>query len=557
MIKNIWRNYSRYLKISNNETKLSISFGIIGAFLETISIYLLAHLITDLSYERTIKKIEIIESIVLSKENLIILFLISAILSAALYFLSNKNIVKAKCKIERFVRQEITDLTLKIKWEYYLQMSQGDISKSIISEGQNISEGYMYFLSALTYSLIACTYLLACLILVPNTLFILLIYSLFTFRIYLHYSRKANYFGKDLSQITSNIGRWTSSIFSNLKYLRAISKDSLAKEESNIIFKKFANSYENAMVASYKSKFITELLTITFIVLSIFFIIISGSNTSNLILSLSLFIRMTPKVYNAQSRLLDSLAMVSWPKSHHEKINWAKNFSDSIYKNKKLFKFNGRISFKSVNFQYPNSNKILKDLNLSIKKNECIGITGKSGIGKSTVLDLITGIIKPTGGSIFLSGENINSINMNSWRENIGIVMQENFFKNDTIAANIALGKKIDRKKINSSLIKANAWDFVNSLSKGIDELIFDRGARFSGGERQRLSLARALYLDPKILLLDEPSTGLDKISETELISSIKKIKGTMTIIIISHKKSILNISDRVLELKNEGLKEL
>ena len=135
--------------------------------------------------------------------------------------------------------------------------------------------------------------------------------------------------------------------------------------------------------------------------------------------------------------------------------------------------------------------------------------------------------------------------------------MQENFFKNDTISANIALGKKIDRKKIKSTLKKANAWDFVNSLSKGIDELIFDRGTRFSGGERQRLSLARALYLDPKILLLDEPSTGLDKISEKELISSINKIKGTMTIIIISHKKEILTLSDRILELSNEGLKEL
>ena len=154
-----------------------------------------------------------------------------------MYFLSNKNIVKAKCKVERFIRQEITDLTLKIKWENYLQMSQGDISKSIIAEGQNISEGYMYFLSAITYSLIAFTYFLACLILVPNTLFILLIYSLLTFRIFLYFSRKADHFGKNLSEITSNIGKWTSSIFNNLKYLRAISKDSFAKEESEIILK--------------------------------------------------------------------------------------------------------------------------------------------------------------------------------------------------------------------------------------------------------------------------------------------------------------------------------
>ena len=106
------------------------------------------------------------------------IFLILAILSAFLYFLSNKNIVKAKCQIEKFVREEITDLTLNIKWEYYIQMSQGDISKSILSEGQNISEGYMYFISAITYSFIAFTYFIACLILVPDTFFILIIYEI-------------------------------------------------------------------------------------------------------------------------------------------------------------------------------------------------------------------------------------------------------------------------------------------------------------------------------------------------------------------------------------------
>ena len=135
--------------------------------------------------------------------------------------------------------------------------------------------------------------------------------------------------------------------------------------------------------------------------------------------------------------------------------------------------------------------------------------------------------------------------------------MQENFYKNDTVASNITLGKEIDFKKIKSALIKANAWDFVSKLPMGINELIFDRGVRFSGGERQKLALARALYFDPEVLLLDEPSTGLDKVSENQLISSIEQIKGKMTIIIISHKKEVVHICDRVLEIKDKELKEL
>ena len=554
MLKNIWRNYQRYIKVSKQESKLALIFGVIGALSETFSIYLLANLITNLDKNKLIINIKFLNQVSFSKEIYILFFLISAILSAFLYFLSNKNIVKAKCQIEKFVREEITDLTLNIKWEYYIKMSQGDISKSILSEGQNISEGYMYFISAITYSFIAFTYFIACLILVPDTFFILIIYALFAFRIYLFYSRKADQFGKNLSNITSNIGQWTSSIFNNLKYLKAISKDKLAKDAAKDIFIKFANSYENARVASYKSKLITEIMTIIFVFLAIIFILLKGSNTSNLILSLSLFVRMTPKIYNAQIRLLDSVAMVSWPKVHNQRIKWAKNYNDIIYKNKEDFFFDGEIKFDSVFFNYPDCKNVLNDINLKIERNDCIGIIGKSGIGKSTLLDLITGLIKPKEGNIYLSGINMQNININSWREKLGIVMQGNFFKNDTISANIALGKKIDEQKIKESLKKANAWNFVSLLSNGINEMILDRGLRLSGGERQRIALARALYNDPKVLILDEPTTGLDKASEEELISSIKKLKGTINIIIISHKKEVVDICDKVYTLNTKGL---
>ena len=266
---------------------------------------------------------------------------------------------------------------------------------------------------------------------------------------------------------------------------------------------------------------------------------------------------MTPKIYNAQIRLLDSVGMVSWPKVHFERIKWAKSYKDDFYKTKNDFLFNGQIVFDSVFFNYPNCKFILTNINLTIEKNDCIGITGKSGIGKSTMLDLLTGIIKPKKGAIYLSGENMQNINIYSWREKIGIVMQENFFKNDSLASNIALGKKIDRNKIKNSLIKANAWDFVSSLPNGIDEMILDRGLRFSGGERQRIALARALYNEPKILILDEPSSGLDKTSEKKLINSLDKLKGTINIIIISHKKDVVNICDKVFTLDEKGLKKV
>jgi len=299
-------------------------------------------------------------------------------------------------------------------------------------------------------------------------------------------------------------------------------------------------------------------LTIIFILLSVSYILMTEASSSTLILSLSLFIRMTPKIYNSQSRFLDSLAMVSWPRLHNEKMLWAKSFKEFKNSENKFKSFtHGDIIFNKVSFKYSNSEKLLNNLNLQIKENECLGIIGKTGSGKSTFLDLITGIIKPQKGEILISGININDINKKLWRDNIGIVLQENFFKNDTLASNIALGElNINRERIKNCLIQANAYEFVRKLPKGIDELIYDRGQRFSGGEKQKLALARALYNNPKILILDEPSSGLDKFSELEFVSTIKKLIGEMLIILISHKKEIVRICDRVLILEEYKLKD-
>ena len=188
----------------------------------------------------------------------------------------------------------------------------------------------------------------------------------------------------------------------------------------------------------------TEILTAIFIFIAISYIFLYRQFNTDLILSLSLFIRLAPRIYNTQTRLLDATALISWPKKFKENQIWAEKYKLKNKQNKLKINSEGtNIFFKSVWYKYPNSEEwIIKDLNFTINKNEFIGISGKSGSGKTTLLDLITGLIIPTKGNIFISNNNLKNIELNNWRESLGIVFQDSYLINDTIVANIGLGEK-------------------------------------------------------------------------------------------------------------------
>ena len=558
MIKQLISSYFEFFKDIKKESIIAIVTGIFGAISETIAIYYLSEIIRNLEY------LKIINNDINTEMNLekgIFIFLIFSIISSIIFFISNKYLVICKSKLERIIRRDITIRTLGLDWPYFINLDQGEISKTIIAEGEQISTGFMYFLSAIIFFFISTTYFLICLVLVKNTLIILIFYAFIAFRIYKYYSREATRLGKNLSLITSNLGKSSSAIFNNLKYIRSNGREDIAIEDSNEVFKEFSNAYEKSMTASYKSKQVTEMLTAIFIFIAISYILFNRKFENDIILSLSLFIRLAPRIYNTQSRLLDATALISWPKKYKENKVWAERYKLENKNNQtKINLSQPSIVFKDVWYKYPDSdNWVIKNINFAIRENEFIGISGNSGSGKTTLIDLITCLIIPTKGNIFVSNNNLRNIDLNNWRSNLGIVFQESYLINETIAANVALGEKIiNREKVKDCLIKANAFEFVKKLDKGIDEGILDRGARFSGGQKQRLALARALYRDPKILIMDEPTSALDENAEKIFIESLKIMSRSIIIIIVSHKEKILNLCDRVLLInkKNIEIKE-
>ena len=216
------------------------------------------------------------------------------------------------------------------------------------------------------------------------------------------------------------------------------------------------------------------------------------------------------------------------------------------------------IELKDLSFYYKKDNPILTDINLKLEKNNIIGIIGESGAGKTTLVDIISGIISPKYGSIYVN-EKIISKNLSfELRNMIGYVTQSNFFFDNTIKENIIFGKENDKLKENELLQevikKAQLSDFIESLENGINTKIGQAAVRLSGGQKQRISIARSLYREPRLLILDEATNALDIKNEKKVFDIINSIKKDMIVIVVSHNIDIEKYCDKVYEVKSKRL---
>ena len=229
-----------------------------------------------------------------------------------------------------------------------------------------------------------------------------------------------------------------------------------------------------------------------------------------------------------------------------------------LKKNKKFipFKFEKKLKVSIKKFSHKNKNKILlRKVDLNIIKDKKIGIIGPSGSGKSTLIDIICGFQKVKDGVVEADGNLINT-NLEGWQKNIGYIPQNIVILNQSLKENILFGaspKKFSDKKIIEILKKVNLEYFLKKLPNGLNQLIKQDGQNISGGERQRIGIARALLTNPKIIILDEATSGLDTFTESKVINTINKFKKT--IIIVSHRINTLKFCDKVYSIENSTLK--
>jgi ATP-binding cassette subfamily C protein len=202
---------------------------------------------------------------------------------------------------------------------------------------------------------------------------------------------------------------------------------------------------------------------------------------------------------------------------------------------------------KDVCFRYLNTEKdALSHVSFEIKKGECIGIVGETGSGKSTLIDLILGLLRPYHGSLLIDGE--YPVNAPEWHKKIGYVPQSTYLTDNSIEKNIAFGEEeVDAEKLNFAIDAAQLRKFVDAFPQGVQTVVGERGVRLSGGERQRIAIARALYRNPEVLIFDEATSALDSETEARLMETISSVSKNRTVIMIAHRVSTLANCHRII----------
>ena len=214
------------------------------------------------------------------------------------------------------------------------------------------------------------------------------------------------------------------------------------------------------------------------------------------------------------------------------------------------------ISLRDVSFSYGRGN-VLESVSMTLPAGAFIAVVGASGAGKTTVADLIIGLLRPQSGEVWIDGVPLGEIDARTWRRMIGYVPQDTFLFHDTVLANVTLGESgISRADVETALGRAEAWEFVAALPDGMDTVVGERGARLSGGQRQRIAIARALVRDPALLILDEATTALDPETEAGIVATVKRLTGKLTVLSISHQAAMRRAATVVYSL-NDGVATL
>lgn len=553
------------------KSKVFILFIImlIGTFLEVVGVAMMVPIITVIVNDNDISADNIIGRICrilkIGSYNGFVVFCLVALI--ILYVVKNLFVIFQNYVHARFVannrlamQRKILEIIIARPYEYFLNANTGDITQMVIRDPSNAYSLLSTLLSTTTNVIVSLALAITIFIIEPvMTAFVVVIMTVSMLLITRVVRPKISEAGRIYRRSNASCNSWIIQAVNGIKEIKVTRREKFFTDKYIKIANTGVKSEKIYKTISGIPRAFIEMISICSTLAIILIFLINGKSLMDLLPSFGAFAVAATRLLPCINRISSAMNEITYQQPYLDKL--IENLDDLEYRQEDRtvndpttgksidISLEKEVAMKGITFKYPNTERnVLENADMVIPVGKSVGIVGPSGAGKTTSVDIILGLLKAESGEILSDGTNVMD-NYSGWLEKIGYIPQTIFMLDASIKDNVAFGLPkgtVDEERVWSVLKDAQLEEFVRSLPEGLESRVGERGVRISGGQRQRLGIARALYSDPELLVFDEATSSLDNDTEAAIMESINSLHGKKTMIIIAHRLQTIEGCDIV-----------
>jgi ATP-binding cassette, subfamily C, bacterial len=488
---------------------------------------------------------------------LLVLIVGGMTLKAGFVLLAQKQIGYTVAQVATDLRLALIRALLAARWEYYVRQPVGSLANAFATEASRAAQAYLYGATITTLIIEAVLYSsLAIAVSWQATLVAMGVGVLIAYVLH-HLVRRSRRAGAQQTKLLKTVLAQLTDVLYAVKPLKAMARESLIGPLLEGETQRLNRAFQREVLSKEMLRALQEPLVVASLAGGLYIALTRWAlPLDSLILLAVLFGNLLNSLNKVQKQYQQMVSYESAFWSIRATIDQSERERQTTQGRKKPV-LKSAIHLNQLSFSYGDL-LVLHGVSLTIPVGRVTAIIGPSGAGKTSIADLLIGLVRPQAGDVWIDDVPLSEVDLKGWRQMVGYVPQETFLLHESVCMNVTLGDPdLTTADVESALQAAGAWEFVAVLPEGIHTAVGERGARFSGGQRQRIAIARALVHKPQFLILDEATASLDPESEAAICTTVQQLRGAMTILIISHQPALLRVADTVYHLEGGTVKPL
>jgi len=486
-----------------------------------------------------------------SLEIFLIVIVIGILLKNVFLMLANRQVGYTMAHVATDLRLALIRALLKTRWEYYIRQPAGTLVNAVATEAQRSASAYHFAANVTAVSIQILVYMCVAFLVSWKVTLTAIVASVCLLLVLNKLIRMAKRAGKRQTKLLKSLLAVMTDSLRSVKPLKAMAREALFSSLLETETRKLNKAIRKQVISREALRASQEPMLTILVALGLYIALVKwGMPFATVMVLILLLAQMLSRLGKVQRQYQDMVIFESAYWSLRETIDHAEQQCENVSGDQMPVLDRGVI-FDNVTFSY-DKRTVLQQVSLIVSAGDFTSIVGPSGAGKTTIVDLVIGLIRPQQGEVFLDDLPLETVDLKAWRRIIGYVPQETLLLHDSVYQNVTLGDPdLQNRDVELALRAAGAWEFVQQLPEGLQTSVGEHGSSLSGGQRQRIAIARALAHRPRLLILDEATSALDSETEAEICQTLRELRGTVTILAISHQAGLIDAADRVYRLEH------